>query len=379
MYITDENDYKAIERIILDKLYFRNRGAGVETHCSKFEKDFAQKMDSNHALLVTSGTNALICGLLSLGIGPGDEVIIPSYTFFATASAVINVGATPIIANIDETLSIDPKEIIKLITKSTKAIVAVHMDGHPCQMDIIVKIAKENKLFLIEDVAQAIGGKFHNNYLGTFGDVGCFSFNVDKIISAGEGGAVITNERSTYEKSLCIQDGACLFGSTHRDSFKTINPFIGQSMRVSEITGALMNVQLPRLDGILENLRMRKKIIRDNFIKSAIPIINSNDEAGDCATSIYLTFNSIEECREKTLLLNSEKLTVIPVTARPAYACWQWMHLLAEVRPRENYHKSLFLKSIDITMRTVKLDIPFEMELDKVNDLSIQMIKKITT
>ena len=377
MYITDENDFKALKQLILDRKYSRNQGKGVQTHCSKFEEDFAQKMGSKYSLLVTSGTNALVCALVATGIGQGDEVIIPSYTFFATATAVINVGATPVIANIDHTLMIDPNEILKLISQKTKAIIAVHMDGHSCQMDTIAKIAKENNLFLIEDVAQAVGGKFKGQRLGTIGDMGCFSFNVDKIISAGEGGAITTNDRAYFERSLCVQDASALFGSTHKEAFKTIEPFIGQSMRVSEITGALMSVQLSRLDYILDNLRERKKIIRELFLKADLPIVTSNDEEGDCATSIYLMAKSPEENKNILSKINTDKLIAIPITAKPAHVCWQWMHLLAEVRPKELYRKSLFLNSIDIVLRTSKIDVPFDMDLNEVEIFFKNLIHKI--
>lgn len=377
MYITDENDFKALKQLILDRKYSRNQGKGVETHCSKFEEDFAQKMGSKHSLLVTSGTNALVCALIAVGVTEGDEVIIPSYTFFATAAAVINVGATPVIANIDHTLMIDPNDVSKLISKKTKAIIAVHMDGHSCQMDAIAKIAKANGLFIIEDVAQAVGGMFKGQRLGSIGDVGCFSFNVDKIISAGEGGAVVTNNRIFFEKSLCVQDASALFGSTHKEEFKNIVPFIGQSMRVSEITGALMSVQLSRLDYILDNLRERKKIIKELFLKADLPIVISNDEEGDCCTSFYITAKTPDENKEILSKINTDKLIAIPITAKPAHVCWQWMHLLAEVRPKELYRKSLFLNSIDTILRTSKIDVPFDMDLNEVENFGKNMINKI--
>lgn len=374
MYITNEQDFEILQKIILEKKYFRNRGKDVESFCSKFEYDFAALLGTKHSLLVTSGTNALVCALGSLNLVAGDEVILPSFTYFATAAAIVHNNATPVIVNIDSSLMIDPKEVERAITKKTRAIIAVHMDGHPCDMLALKKIADDNKLILIEDVAQAVGGSFQGNRLGSIGDFGCFSFNVDKIISCGEGGAVATNNREYFEKSLCIQDACCSFGPTHKESFTLVKPFIGQSMRVSEISGALMTVQLSRLDFILETLRKRKKILLNALLEAGIKTVASHDEAGDCATSIYLPFASVEECKINLLILAAQKVVAIPVTARPAHACWQWMHLLAEVRSPELYKKSSFLSSIDILMSTLKINVPFEFDENETEDFAKKII-----
>jgi 8-amino-3,8-dideoxy-alpha-D-manno-octulosonate transaminase len=251
------------------------------------------------------------------------------------------------------------------------------MDGHPCNMTEILKIAQKNNLYVIEDVAQAIGGKYLGKALGSIGDVGCFSFNVNKTISAGEGGAIITNDRGHYEKSLCTQDACSLFGSTHKESFTSITPFIGQSMRVSEITGALMCIQLSRLDLILETLKERKNIFKNAFKEAGLPVVDSWDEEGDCGSSLYLTFNSVEELNSKLQKMNIDKAWALPVTARPAHVCWQWMHLLAEVRPKSLYTKFNFLNSIDIISRTAKLDIPFELSIEETNELACDLVRKL--
>jgi 8-amino-3,8-dideoxy-alpha-D-manno-octulosonate transaminase len=376
MYITDENDYEVLKDLILEKKYFRNLGKGIVGHCGRFENNFANLIGTEYSLMVTSGTNALICALGSLDLVAGDEVIIPSFTFFATAAAVIQAGATPVIVNIDSSLMIDPLEVRNAITKKTKAIIAVHMDGHPCDMDSLKKIAEEYQLVLIEDVAQATGGSYKGKRLGSIGEIGCFSFNVDKIISCGEGGALTTNQRKYYETSLCIQDACCSFGPTFKDSFTVVKPFVGQSMRVSEISGALMNVQLSRLDFILNKLREHKKIMQAEFNQANFFFVPSHDEEGDCATSFYLSFKSVEECKEKLIKLASEKIVAIPITVRPAHACWQWMHLLVDdiARPEVNYKKTSFLSSIDILMSTLKINIPFEMNQEQLLEYSKKII-----
>lgn len=367
--MTDENDINAIREIILSKNYFRNKGAGRLGHCNLFEKAFAEKMNTKYSLMVTSGTNALICALTSLDLKIEDEVIMPSFTYFATAVAVIRSGGTPVIVNIDESLMIDPIEVEKAITKNTKAIIVVHMDGHPCDMLALKQISEKNNLILIEDTAQACGGSFHGKKLGSIGDIGCFSFNVDKIISCGEGGAVITNNQLYYEKSLCIQDACCSFGPTFKESFTKIEPFIGQSMRVSEISGALMNVQLSRLDLIIEKLKNNKKIMADAFLENNLDIIPSHDELGDCGSSIYLRFDSANMTKNIFVKLAQNNILTFPIANRYAHACWQWMHLIEKERPHIKYHKTNYLTSIDLLSHALKINVPFDSKPEEISEL----------
>lgn len=368
MYLTNEDDVKAISEVILSKQYFRNRGKDFVGHCRQFELGFAKRMGVNHSLMVTSGTNALICALSALDLREEDEVILPAFTFFATAAAVINAKATPVIVNIDNNLAIDPEEVLKAITSKTKVIIAVHMDGHPCEMHSLRKIADDNKIILIEDVAQACGGSYGGKRLGSFGEMGCFSFNVDKILSCGEGGAFVTNDEIFYQKALCVQDACCSFGPTFKDAFTKVKPFVGQSMRVSEISGALMNVQLARLEDILCSLRERKKVMLEILGAKGIDIVASHDEAGDCGTSFYLRFSSGAQANIQLMKFAKHKIVAIPISLRPAHACWQWMHLLEKERPHGQYKKSAFLTSMDLLTSTLKINVPFEMEINEVAD-----------
>jgi 8-amino-3,8-dideoxy-alpha-D-manno-octulosonate transaminase len=374
MYITNEEDARLVSDLILTKKYSRNRGKDSVGHCRQFELDFAKTMGTSHALMVTSGTNALICALLSLNLEAGDEVIIPCFTFFATAVAVIHSKATPVIVNIDSSLMIDPEEVERAITPKTKAIIAVHMDGHACNMNALKKIADSHNLKLIEDVAQACGGSFQNKRLGSIGDIGCFSFNTDKILSCGEGGAVIMNDDGYFQSSLCVQDACCSFGPTFKDAFTKISPFVGQSMRVSEISGALMQLQLSRLDFILENLRARKKIIFEILKKHNIELVASHDEEGDCATSFYLRFDSPAKANQYLLNFAENKIAAVSINMRPAHASWQWGHLLEKERPEGKYKKVNFLSSIDLLMSTLKINIPFEISLEETHEFGKKIV-----
>lgn len=381
MYITDERDIEAVRDIILSRKYFRNQGAGVESHCARFEKSFAATLGTDFALMVSSGTNALICALSALNLDRdnGDEVIIPAFTFVATAMAVVHAGGIPVLANVDETLSLDAEEVRQLVNKKTKAIIAVHMDGRPCRMSELKSIADEHQVALIEDVAQACGGSFGKSKLGSIGDAGCFSFNVEKILSCGEGGAVVTNSRKIYETSLCVQDGACAFGPTFKDEFKTINPFIGQSMRVSELSGALMQVQLSRLDFILKNLRERQKILKQVFLKRGLSVVSSHDDEGDCGSCVILRFETPEEARSLMLKLMGEKIAAVTQNIRPAHNSWQWLSMLSQEFPQVRYVKTDTFATVEKLMCSLKINTPFEMDLSQTEDFAEKVASLLLT
>ena len=249
-----------------------------------------------YPIFLSSGHAALTSALVAMGIGPGDEVIVPAYTYIATAMAVVAAGAIPIIAEVDDTLTISPEDIRKKISKHTKAIIPVHIQGFPCNMKAIMDIAKEHNLFVLEDACQSDGGSFDGKRLGTIGDAGALSFNYFKIISCGEGGALLTNNREIFERALIYQDSSAVaFFGDQMQGFTT-EGFCGNEYRSNELCAAVMNVQLSRLDGILADLRKNKKYMMDQ-LKGYCKFIPSNDIEGDCATTLALQFESEEDAR----------------------------------------------------------------------------------
>src|SRR3989344_4146111 len=176
-------------------------------YINKFEKEFSDFCGCKYGVATSNGTTALHLGLTALGISRGDEVIVPDLTFAASINAVLHAGATPVIVDVEkDSWTIDPKEIEKAITCKTKAIMPVHIYGQPCGMDEIMKIAKKHKLFIVEDCAEAHGAKFKNKTVGGWGDVGCFSFYANKIITTGEGGMCVTNSRKLYDRMRVLRD-----------------------------------------------------------------------------------------------------------------------------------------------------------------------------
>ncbi|WP_422479079.1 DegT/DnrJ/EryC1/StrS family aminotransferase [Pleomorphochaeta sp. DL1XJH-081] len=258
------------------------------------ENEVARKFGAKYGLAVTSGTSALIVALQALRIGPGDEVICPGYTFIASMSSIITVGAVPVLAEIDDSLTLDPNDVERHITPKTKAIMAVHMLGNPCAMDELVAIANKHKLLLIEDTAQAFGGMYKGKYLGLFGDIGTYSFNVYKTINAGDGGLVLMNDESVFKSAFAIHDQGHM---PLRTGLEVGNrSIIGQNFRMNELTGAVLLAQFKKLDQLLERLHSIKKDFK-KILKDELPKLQFrklNDEAGELATLLTVLLPSKE-------------------------------------------------------------------------------------
>jgi dTDP-4-amino-4,6-dideoxygalactose transaminase len=258
-----------------------------------FEKEFSEYMGSDHCIAVSSGTGALMCCLAALGIGPGDEVIVPGYTFIASISSIILSRAIPVLAEINGSLTIDPDDIRSKITKKTKAIMPVHMLGNPCDMDKIMDIAKEHDLYVIEDCCQAAGASYKGRKVGTMGHIAAFSLNVFKTISCGDGGMVITNHHDLYEKAFGFHDQG---HKPNRMGVEVGNrSIVGMNMRMNELSGAVALAQLRKIDEILQILHKKKKMLKD--LVAEIPGIQFrkiNDESGECATLLTLIFKNKE-------------------------------------------------------------------------------------
>src|SRR5439155_516056 len=250
MEVGDE-ELAALERVIRSKNLFRYYGVGDgPQEVAAFEREFATHMGVRHALCVNAGSSALICGLIGAGVGPGDEVIVPAYTWNATPNTVLACGALPVLAEVDESLTLDPTDVERRLTPQTKAILAVHMRGAPADMRALTALAERHGLVLVEDVCQAAGASFEGRRLGTFGDAGAFSLQFNKIITTGEGGVVITDRDDVYDLAIDVHDCA---GSVRRG--EGLPRFPGWNFRASELTGAVARVQLRRLDGLLERMR----------------------------------------------------------------------------------------------------------------------------
>ncbi|HPS53291.1 MAG TPA: aminotransferase class V-fold PLP-dependent enzyme [Phycisphaerae bacterium] len=278
---------------------------------------------TKHALAVNSGTSALIAAYIGAGIGPGDEVIVPGYTFFATVSAVVVARAIPVIAEIDETMTLDPEDVERKITPQTKAIVPVHIAGHACNMDAIMEIARKHNIKVIEDTAQACGGMYKGRRLGSIGDAGCFSLSTWKITGAGEGGMVITNDDMTYIKAQGQHDTAACW---RPDRFgKERMPgelFCGENYRMSELEGSVIYVQMQKSGAQFERYNTNMRRIASQIGKyDRIKLRPSNDINGDVGYILTLLPQTPGAATELATALAAEG---VPAGARGTKVSRDW-------------------------------------------------------
>jgi 8-amino-3,8-dideoxy-alpha-D-manno-octulosonate transaminase len=249
----------------------------------ELEEAICKRFGSKHTQLTSSGTSALTTAMAALGIGAGDEVIMPSFTFVASFEAVLSVGASPVLADVDESMTLNPDSVKKAITPKTKCVMPVHMCGSMADMDALVSICKENNLILLEDACQSIGASYKGKYVGTIGNAGTFSFDFVKTITCGEGGAILTNDQDVYTKC----DGYSDHGHDHKgtDRGADLHPFLGYNFRISELHAAVGLAQIKRLDQFLEI--QKRNHLQLKKILSQVPEISFRkipDPAGDSCT-----------------------------------------------------------------------------------------------
>jgi len=257
MYTVGEEEIEAIARVIRSGALFRYR---ENSECERFERRYAEALGVAHLDLSASGTLALSAALIGLGIGPGDEVLVPAHTYMATATSVLAVGAIPVLVEVDASITIDPEALEAAIGPATRAVIPVHMWGAACAMDRIMEIARRHGLFVIEDACQGVGGGYEGRMMGSIGHAGAFSFNYFKNMTSGEGGGVATSDKAVAERVRCSID-PCHFYWQGRE--EDLRPFAGAGARASELMGAMLNVQLDRIEGIVSAMRRNRRRILD--------------------------------------------------------------------------------------------------------------------
>ncbi len=281
-----KEEEKEVLEVLRDRWLFRygdEADPAFKRKVKSLEEMVQERFSTKHALAVTSGTAALITALSALGIGPGDEVIVPGYTFIASMSSVIIARAVPVLAEIDESLTLDPADVESRITPRTRALMAVHMLGNPCNMEALSAIAERHELILIEDAAQAFGASYKGRRVGTIGKIGTYSFNIFKTINAGDGGMVVTDDDELYFRAFGYHDQGHF---PSRAGVEIGNrSIIGQNYRMNEITGAVLVAQFRRLEDIITRLRQIKARFKSQI--QDIPGLSFrrlNDEAGESHT-----------------------------------------------------------------------------------------------
>ena len=297
------------------------------------EQAMRELIGAKHCLAVNSCTSALVAAYRALGIGTGDEVIVPAYTFFATAATVVAVNAIPVIVEVDDSLNLDPEAVERAITPRTKVIAAVHMRGAPAQMDGLLDLAKRKGLPLLEDVAQAGGGSFHGQRLGSLGTIGCFSFDYYKVVVSGEGGFLTTDDEWLYTRAQSWHDtAACWRPDRFARERREGELFAGENYRMSELEGAVALAQIRKTDAMLSGYRRAKKLIKDGIDKSpCVQFRRLTDEQGDTAICLILFLPNSEVTRKAIEALHAEGVPaggVYDSKVRDWHIYTYWEHIL---------------------------------------------------
>lgn len=364
-----------------------------------FEQRFAERMDTPYALGVTSGTAALITGLAALGIGPGDEVIVPAYTFVAGPSAVLAVGGIPVITEVDDTLTLDPAAVRANITPYTRAIMPVHMRGMPSQMAELQAIAHEHSLFIIEDAAQACGASYRGKAAGSIGDVGCFSLQMHKIITTGEGGVLLTSNAETLFRAKCFHDSASEWrGAAWQDPDPavraTFQAFPGMNFRMPEITAAIGNVQLDRLDGLLGRMCAHKSVLRQAVAtNNRAQLRRAPDPQGDASVALifYTETPQLAQLVARALVAEGVSARVLYLEGQHdwhIYACWKdilakrtWNasgYPFSMARRPIDYDASMCPQSLALLQRAVHLDVSPHLSAQDVEETALALHKVLS-
>ena len=338
----DEQERQQLNDVLETGRPFRWYGRGDQPpmKVATFEKEFAARMNMKFALAVTSGTAALEAAMAALQVGPGDEVIIPAWTWHSSATSVVRAGGLPVFAEIDESFNIDPDDIEHRITPRTKVIMAVHLQGCPADMDRIVAIAKKRGVKLLEDCAQAVGGSYKGKPLGSMGEISIYSHQLNKTISAGEGGTVVTNDPVMFERAARFHDLGALRG-LHGSLLgqPKLDWFVGANYRMNEFSGGVMLAQVRKLDKIVGSVRANAKRVYDGIRDlPGIRFRRLPDPEGEIGTAVFVRFDSKAKRDKFMALMKAENIPVAPpggsvvlpvlpyiekkVTVHPAWPTW---------------------------------------------------------
>lgn len=384
----------AVREVIRSKRLFGYYGPSRQllptSRVREFERAFAKRLQAPHAIAVNSGTSALVAGLAAMGVGPGDEVIVPGYTWVSTASAVVAVGAVPIIAEVDDSLTLDPVDVRRRISPHTRAIIAVHVRGAPARLDALAAICRDHGLGLLEDVAQALGGRFGTRELGTIGDVGAFSFQMSKVLTAGEGGMVVCSRDDLRLRAAMYHDSAiCPHRGVAMDEW-----IAGVNLRMSELHAAVLLCQLSRLDGMLADMRSRKarikEIARGPLEQRGATFRTLHDAGGDSATALVFFLPDAQRARSMVEALAVERvpasrlyhdLAYLPHDHVDLHAYTAWTSILRKAswshsgepwrsHPRQvDYSPDMCPATIDLLRRAVHVDVSPELSERQADEI----------
>jgi dTDP-4-amino-4,6-dideoxygalactose transaminase len=287
-----EEEEEAALRVCRSKSLYRYYGMNLLKEASSFETEFAEFLGVPYVVAVTSGTAALHTALSALRVGPGCEVIVPAYMWVSVIAAVVNLGAIPVLADIDETFCLDPEDVERKITPRTAGMIAVHMSGAPADIVRLKEVARRRKIFLLEDCAQCVGGSIDGRRVGTFGDMAIFSFQMNKNMSSGEAGAVVTGNEELHRRAVASHDAGYARSSTGKLLMDDRASYgWGKGLRLDELRASILRVQLKKLPGTIERMHHSKYLIR-SWLEShpEVSLRRVLDRAGDTGCFLITIF-----------------------------------------------------------------------------------------
>jgi len=382
----DEKERREVLETLETQRPFRWYGPGSEPpkKVISFEQEFAARMGTRYALAVTSGTAALVCAVNALEIGPGDEVILPAWTWHSCFNAIVLAGALPVFAEIDESFNMDPEDLERHITRQTRAVMVVHLQGNPADLDRLLSIARKHNLRVIEDCAQSVGANYKGRPLGSFGDIAIYSLQLNKTITAGEGGAVCTSDPELFERAARYHDLG-LLRPAHEQwlGHRKVEPFLGSGYRMNEFSGGVLLAQVRKLDAIIGAVRARARRVYEGI--NGIPGLHPRrlpDPAGEIGSAVFARFDSKTKRDRFLAAMKAENvpaappsgsviLPVVPQIEQKRTVHPKWPSFTSERGKAIQYGAACCPRTIDILNRFagVSLDPKFaDRDIDDIID-----------
>jgi dTDP-4-amino-4,6-dideoxygalactose transaminase len=313
IHYMDEEEIDAALRVLRSRSPFRYYGVDLQGEVQAFETEFASFLGVAHCLAINSGTGALFVALAALGVGPGQEIIVPAYLWVSVAAAVVNLGAIPVLADIDDTFCLDPADVEAKITPRTTGVILVHMSGAPADIAAIQKVTRSHGLFLLEDCAQCAGGSIDGRKVGTFGDMAIFSFQMNKNMTSGEGGCLVTGDKRLYNRAVASHDTGYARDPDGRALFDNLDLCLwGRGYRMDEIRASILRVQLKKLPTVISHMHRSKYRIRQALEQyPEIRLRRIIDPDGDTGSFLLATFQTPEIVQQINRALRAEGIVTL--------------------------------------------------------------------
>ena len=354
----DDKEQTQLSEVLQSRKPFRFANPLDKSKVAIFENEYAARMQTKYALAVTSGTAALHTAMAALEVGPGDEVIIPAWTWYSCYSTVIQAGALPVFAEIDDSFNIDAADIEHRITPQTKVIMAVHLQGSPADMDPILALARKYRLKVLEDCSQSVGASYKGRPLGSLGDMGIYSLQQSKTITAGEGGALVTSDPYLFERAVRFHDV-----TVRRDFPVRLHYMPGLNYRMNEFTGGVLLAQLRKLDTIIADVRRNARRVYGGIHDlPGLRLRHLPDAEGELGTGVFLAFRSSDERQRYTDAMKAEGvpvagpagsvvLPVVPEIEQKVTVTPRWPSFASERGRSIRYGRECCPRTLDILSR----------------------------